>query len=63
MAVSTEANAVIMITPISSSIFLISSSVVRPSIPGIITSTIAASTGTVRAISSASAPPEARRTS
>ena len=60
MAFSTEANAVIMSTGRSSSIFLISSSAEMPSIPGIIMSTMAASNGIVRTRSSPCAAFEAQ---
>ena len=62
IAFSTDAYAVIISTGRSSSIFLISSSAVTPSMPGIITSTMAASNGIERARSSPSAAVDARRT-
>ena len=46
MALSTDANAVIISTGRSSSIFFSSSSAAMPSMPGIMMSTIAASKGT-----------------
>ena len=62
MAFSTDAYAVTMMTASSSSSFFSDSSVVMPSIPGIITSTIAASNGMLRASSMPSSPLAARRT-
>ena len=62
MAFSTDANAVIMTTGSSSSSFFSSSSRAMPFMPGSITSTIAASKGTVRASSRPACAWSARRT-
>ena len=62
MAFSTDANAVTMMTASSSSSFLSDSSVVMPLMPGIITSTMAASNGMLRASSMPSSPLAASRT-